>query len=107
VARVAAGAGIWRRIVLPDGRTGFVRADELTEASRELPLRELSVPVVAALRTRPDSGALAIGELPSGTQVDVIGTFGDWQWVALRDSVPIRGGAAPITGWIPAIFRDL
>ena len=102
VARLAAGAGNWRRIVLPDGRTGFVGAAEVTAAGADQPLRDGSVAAAAVLRARPDSASLAIAELPGGTRLDVLGTFEGWQLVVPRDSALAGSGGRPVRGWIPS-----
>lgn len=99
VGRVVAGAGAWRRIVLPGGRTGFVPADALVPAAE--PLRRERIPASTVLRTRPDSSALAITTLPPDAEVAVLGTFRDWLLVTVETTADAgtRGGTR---GWIRA-----
>ena len=104
IMRVVAGAGNWRRIDLPDGRTGFLRAAELTDAGSETPLAATELTSPVTLRLRPDSGSMAIADLGPGTPIAVLGRFDDWQLVALGGDVrlPRSGtGSLPDRGWIP------
>jgi SH3-like domain-containing protein len=93
VAVLTGGAGSWRRIELADGTAGFARAVDLAPADEPLRREPLARPV--ALRSRPDSSALVLTELPAGAEVAVLGGLGDWTLVAARAAVPVRGWLAP------------
>ena len=103
IARLVGGAGEWRRVALPDGRSGFLRSTDLAPVAAESSRRS-AVAGSVAIRVRPDSGALAIAELEPGTEVLVLGSFQDWSLVTLpgtnRDPSPLA--RPPLQGWIPA-----
>lgn len=109
VARMTGGAGDWRRIDMPDRRTGFVRVADVSAIGPGAPLRTVELPAASPLRVRPDSTALAMTELSAGARVSVLGSFDDWQLVAVDDPVGSTGsgsgigpGAPPLRarGWI-------
>lgn len=97
IGRVIAGAGAWRRMVLPGGRTGFVPADALASAGE--PLRRERIPAPTVLRTRPDSSALAITTIPPDAEVSVLGTFHGWLLVTVEAGAD-GGGRGGMRGWI-------
>lgn len=77
--KVLAAVGAWYRVELPDGRVGFVSA-RLTEAPSE-PLRTEMVTAVAPIQTEPRSSAPVMQDVAPGTDVPVLGAFGDYLWV--------------------------
>ena len=79
VARVVACTGEWYRVELPDRSTGFVWAplvDGLEAAVAGLRTSETHL-----LRDAPDHLAAPVDSLAPGTEVPVLGRFGDWTLV--------------------------
>jgi peptidoglycan LD-endopeptidase LytH len=87
--RVIAGSGDWFRVRLPDGRTGFVAA-RLTEAIDQ-PLRRTAMVGDRAIQAAPDPLGPVLAVLQPGSDVGVLGQFGDFLYVQ-----PESGPA----GWI-------
>ncbi len=77
--RLMGGVRQWYRVRIPDGTQGFV-AGRLTEAAGD-PLWLEEVAEVQALRSEPLAGAPVMGEVPVGTELSVLGTFGDFLFV--------------------------
>lgn len=77
--RVLAGSGSFFRARLPDGTTGYVAA-RLTEPV-EAPFARETVARARAVLTAPTGDAAALARLDAGTEVPVIGRFGDYLYV--------------------------
>ena len=77
--RVEAGAGDWYRVVTPDGTFGFVAAN-LTEPA-DSPVRSAVVDGGAMLLTEPAATAVAVDRIAPGSEVPVLGAFGDFLFV--------------------------
>jgi murein DD-endopeptidase MepM/ murein hydrolase activator NlpD/SH3-like domain-containing protein len=77
--RVLGGVGTWYRVELPDGGRGFV-AGRLTEDLAD-PIMSTRVAQAQPLQAEPRSDAPVMGELTTGTDVAVFGTFGDYLFV--------------------------
>lgn len=88
--RVVGGSGGWYRVVLPDGRSGYVAA-RLTEGADE-PVRSEVVAAARALLDRPVPAAAIIDRVEAGAAVPVLGRFGEFLYVLAP------GGRA---GWLP------
>jgi hypothetical protein len=73
------GVSQWYRVRLPDGTQGFV-AGRLTEAAGD-PLWLEEVAEVQTLRSGPLERAPVMGEVPVGTELSVLGTFGEFLFV--------------------------
>ncbi|MDQ2669714.1 MAG: M23 family metallopeptidase, partial [Gemmatimonadota bacterium] len=101
IARVIGGAAEWRRVSLADGRTGFLRANELENAAR--PAATERTTAETPVWARPDSSSLAVATLPAGAEVAVLGSLGDWRLIALDGERGDTAGAPPRarSGWIP------
>jgi murein DD-endopeptidase MepM/ murein hydrolase activator NlpD len=78
-ARVLGGVGTWYRVELPDGQRGFV-AGRLTEHLSE-PIRLERLAQEQPLQAQPRSDAPVMRELPTGTDVAIMGTFGEFLFV--------------------------
>lgn len=74
--RVMGGVGIWYRVALPDGRSGFV-AGRLTEEMGE-PLWLEQIAQAQPLQAEPVPGAPVMDEVPNGAEIPVLGTFGEF-----------------------------
>lgn len=87
--RVLGGSGAWYRVRLPDGGLGYVAA-RLTEAA-ELPLETRLASAGGQVRTEPAVDAPVMETLDAGTEVPVLGRFGDFYYVR---------GPTGRTGWL-------
>jgi hypothetical protein len=85
------GVGTWYRVELPDGNSGFV-AGRLTEEIGE-PLWLERVATEQALQSYPMPGAPVMGQVPDGTEIPVLGTFGQFLYVRAPDG---------LAGWMAA-----
>jgi murein DD-endopeptidase MepM/ murein hydrolase activator NlpD/SH3-like domain-containing protein len=81
--RVMGGTAGWYRIVLPDGRTGFV-STALMEAP-DPPLRSDAVRADVNVQDAPRGDAALIDTLPVGTPLPVLARFGQYLWVQMPD----------------------
>ena len=77
--RVFAGSGSYFRARLPDGTTGYVAA-RLVEPV-DTPVATETVAGARTVRTVPGEDAPAVGRLQAGTEVPVLGRFGDYLYV--------------------------
>jgi murein DD-endopeptidase MepM/ murein hydrolase activator NlpD len=93
--RVIGAAGSWYRVILPDGRTGFV-ASRLTEDLR-VPVRRATVATEARLQLEPKAESPVTNDVAAGTDVSVLGGFGDFLFVRVGE------GRA---GWMPATLQE-
>ena len=89
--RVLGGSGDYFRVRLPDGVEGYVAA-RLTEGA-DVPVASQVVVASEPVRLRPAVGAPAVAQVDGGTEVPVLGRYGDYLYVRSP------GGA---TGWVSA-----
>lgn len=87
--RVLAGSGSFFRARLPDGTTGYVAA-RLTEPVAA-PIARETVAVARPVLTEPTEDSAVLARLESGTEMPVIGRFGDYLYVRT---------ASGRTGWL-------
>ena len=87
--RVLAGSGSYFRARLPDGTTGYVAA-RLTEPVAT-PFARETVAAAQAVLTAPTDDSAVLARLDAGTEVPVIGRFGDYLYVRT---------ASGRTGWL-------
>jgi hypothetical protein len=87
--RIEAASSSWYKMILPDGRQGYVRYRSVDDI--EKPLRRLAVKTNLPLLDRPDSLAAKKTSIPSGETVDILANFNDYYFIATRDK---------INGWI-------
>jgi SH3-like domain-containing protein len=89
--RVAAATANHLRVVLDDGRTGWIRAGSVQQLRTAL--RTLRVKEATPLRFRPRPGGAITGMLPAGASLRVLAcsqgwVYGNWEhasgWVAER-----------------------
>jgi peptidoglycan LD-endopeptidase LytH len=83
---VVAGTGNWYKVVLPDGRTGFINSSDLTNK----PLRNEKLKLVKRLWDEPQAGAAAKTTIQTGEEVTVLGTFNEFNFVRYKE----------LTGWV-------
>ena len=88
--RVVGAAGSDYRVILPDGRVGFVAARLLEPLSEAIDQQVSSGP--SLVRAAPQLEAPSVHTLESGQAVPVIGRFGDFNHVQLDERR---------TGWLP------
>jgi murein DD-endopeptidase MepM/ murein hydrolase activator NlpD len=87
--RVVGGAGGWFRVVMPDGRRGFISA-RLTEAA-DRPLRSAVLDERTSVHALPTAHAAVITRLEPGDAVPVLALFGGY--------VLVRPEGSP-AGWL-------
>jgi len=78
-------SGTWHRLLLPDGTAGYVRANSVVTA--EPPLQRRPLREAVALREKPLSAAAVMTTLEDGTDVEVLGHFGQFDFVRSRDGL--------------------
>ncbi len=91
VVRIHAAVGDRYRVELPDGANGFLLARQVE--GLDVPLRSERLAGVAILVDRPADGAIAIGSLPPGRRVSLLGRFGNYRYARTEDG---------IEGWLPS-----
>ena len=77
--RVMGGVGSWYRVRLPDGGEGFV-AGRLTESAEES-IRIHRMADFGDLQAEPRRGSPVMDRVPEGSELPVLGTFGDYLFV--------------------------
>jgi len=75
---VEAASARWYRVTLPDGTSGYLAAASTEPLS---PLRSESLAVSATILRRPSARRTVIDRLPGGSEVPVLGEFGDFLYV--------------------------
>jgi hypothetical protein len=88
--RVMGGVGSYYRVRLPDGRSGFL-AGRLTEEMGE-PIRTETLAENLPLQARPLPHAPVMAEVPRGSNVPVLGTFGSFLYIRAPSGT---------AGWVP------
>jgi hypothetical protein len=76
---VKAGTGAWYRVTTPDGAAGFIAA-HLT-GPVDGPVRREVVARGARLLTDPAPTAVAVDSVAAGTELPVLGAFGEFMYV--------------------------
>ncbi|MGI9181792.1 MAG: peptidoglycan DD-metalloendopeptidase family protein [Longimicrobiaceae bacterium] len=89
VARALAASGGWYRVVLPDGRSGYLTARSTEPVTQ--PLRQERLAQGGALRDRPSPAAAVMDTLQPGTAVAVLGSYAGFLLVE---------GPAGRAGWV-------
>ncbi len=87
--RVLGGSGEYFRVLLPDGKNGYVAA-RLTEPA-DRPVSSQVVAATESLRVRPSMAAPVMTTLDVGTEVPVLGRFDGFLYVRGPDG---------LTGWM-------
>jgi murein DD-endopeptidase MepM/ murein hydrolase activator NlpD len=77
--QVSGAVSTWIRVYLPDGTCGYVARQSVVAA--DTPLQRPRVPAGSVLRQRPLETAAPLGALDLAQQVDVLGRFGDYDFV--------------------------
>lgn len=88
LVEVTAAASSWAKVLLPDGMKGFVKNDQLKQASS--PVKRIVLPADRPLFDRPDSLAARKKQIPRGDKVDVLGRFQGFSFVSTGEE----------SGWI-------
>lgn len=86
VMQVLAATGDWYKVVLPDTREGFIESSAVTDKIH----RTLVLKNAAPLLDAPDSITAVKTTMPEGSSVNVLGGFGDYQFVRYKT----------LNGWI-------
>ncbi|MCY7422560.1 MAG: M23 family metallopeptidase [Chitinophagaceae bacterium] len=88
VEHIEAAASGWYKVVLPDGKYGFVEAEGVQLLT---PLKSYELPEMVALFDAPDTLAPRMAELKPGEKVQLLGKFGSYSLVKKNEN---------IQGWI-------
>jgi murein DD-endopeptidase MepM/ murein hydrolase activator NlpD len=84
IVKIIAASANEYRIELPDGKTGYLRANKISDTLK--PLSKLRITAgQQVLFDQPDSTAAAKLTLKTGQLVAILGTFGDYQFVENAD----------------------
>lgn len=81
----------WLRVSMPDGATGYIRADAAGPADR--PIRRQRLAARSLLRERPLDTAPVVEELQPDANVEVVGRFADYE---------LMRSPSGRTGWVSA-----
>ena len=76
---VSGAVSTWIRVHLPDGTVGYVARQSVVAA--DTPLQRPRVAAGSVLHQRPLDAATPVGTLDLAQQVDVLGRFGDYDFV--------------------------
>jgi hypothetical protein len=84
-----AGTANFYRVILPDGKRGFVTATSITPAIK--PLKRLTIKRSLSLFSTPDPSGLQKKLLAPGEKINVLATFNDYYFISDKEN---------IEGWI-------
>jgi murein DD-endopeptidase MepM/ murein hydrolase activator NlpD len=87
VMQVAGATENWYRVLMPDGREGFVNSTQVTSGT----LRKQKLTTTYRLLDQPDSAAASRMLAEAGTAVEILGQFGQFYLVDYKTT----------RGWIP------
>ena len=88
--RPEAGTGNFYRVILPDGKKGFVIGSSITSAIK--PLKRLTIKKSQPLLSLPDSTGLQKKLLAPGEKINVMATFKNFYFISEKENAE---------GWIP------
>lgn len=88
--RPEAGTGNFYRVILPDGKKGFVIGSSITSAIK--PLKRLTIKKSQPLLSSPDSTGLQKKLLATGEKINVLATFKNFYFISEKNNTE---------GWIP------
>lgn len=88
--RPEAGTGNFYRVILPDGKKGFVIGSSITSAMK--PLKRLTIKKSQPLLSSPDSTGLQKKLLATGEKINVLATFKNFYFISEKNNTE---------GWIP------
>ena len=77
--RIVAATGNMYKILLPGGDTRFVSASNVESPDKRL--RQAKINATAALTDAPQPGAPVIASLQEGSSVEILGAFGNYQYI--------------------------
>ena len=80
-----AGTGSFYRVILPDGKKGFVTGAAITSAMR--PIRKISIKKALPLLSTPDYEGLRKKMFAVGEKVNILATFKEFYFVSDKDSM--------------------
>lgn len=83
--RPEAGTGNSYRVILPDGRKGFITGAAVTSAMK--PLRKVSLKKALPLLSKPDYGGLHKKILVTGDKINILASFKDFYFVSDKDNL--------------------
>jgi peptidoglycan LD-endopeptidase LytH len=80
-----AGTGNLYRVVLPDGKKGFIAAASITSVNK--PIRRLSIKKALPLLSKPDYGGLHKKMLVTGDKINILASFNNFYFVSDKDNL--------------------
>jgi murein DD-endopeptidase MepM/ murein hydrolase activator NlpD len=84
-----AGTGNLYRVVLPDGKKGFIAGTAITSVNK--PIKRLSVKKAVPLLSKPDYAGLHKKMLVAGDKINILASFNNFYFVSDKDN---------LQGWI-------
>ena len=80
-----AGTGNLYRVILPDGKKGFIAGTSITSVNK--PIRRLSVKKALPLLSKPDYGGLHKKMLVTGDKINILASFNNFYFVSDKDNL--------------------
>ena len=80
-----AATGNLYRVVLPDGKKGFIAAASITSINK--PIKKLSLKKALPLLSKPDYGGLHKKMLVTGEKINILASFNDFYFVSDKDNL--------------------
>ncbi|HUS00210.1 MAG TPA: M23 family metallopeptidase [Chitinophagaceae bacterium] len=80
-----AGTGNFYRVVLPDGKKGFVAAGSITSVNK--PIKRVSIKKALPLLSKPDHGGLHKKMLVKGDKINILASFNNFYFVSDKDNL--------------------
>ncbi len=82
--RPEAATGNLYRVILPDGKKGFIAGSSITPAIK--PLKKLTIRTSQPLFSSPDSAALQKRQLAAGEKINVLAAFNDFYFITEKNN---------------------
>lgn len=83
--RPEAGTGASYRVILPDGKKGFITGASITSVNK--PLKRVSLKKALPLFSKPDPGGLHKKMLVAGDRINILASFNDFYFVSDKDNL--------------------
>ena len=82
--RPEAATGNFYRVILPDGRKGFINGSTMIPLTK--PLKRLTIKKSQPLLSAPDSTAFQKKALASGDKINVLASFNDFYFISEKNN---------------------
>jgi murein DD-endopeptidase MepM/ murein hydrolase activator NlpD len=83
--RPEAATGNFYRVILPDGKKGFITGAQVTSVNK--PIRRFSVKKALPLLSKPDPGGLHKKMLVAGDKINILAAFNNFYFVSDKDNL--------------------